>query len=185
MMMSPTAANVNGSAIFIESSFGTSWVIGCRTASPIAAPCPSTSTLARTKPPAASPARRPQARMAFTIECFVIESLLDLPGSGRVMSEAALLWRRYRNMAGEHVRKEQREHPHDRHQKDAVLDGEPEQTSLVLQRHTGRGDGYGNALNRNHLPHHTRSGIHRSGQDWIQMERIGRHDLQVAEQRVR
>src|SRR5258706_6295341 len=44
MIMSPTAANVNGSVIFIASSFATSWVTGCRTASPIAAPCPRRST---------------------------------------------------------------------------------------------------------------------------------------------
>src|SRR5436190_19171686 len=48
MMMSPTAAKVKGSVILTASSFDTSCVSGCRTASPIAAPCPATSAPAAT-----------------------------------------------------------------------------------------------------------------------------------------
>src|SRR2546427_4946253 len=50
MMMSPTAAKVNGWVIFIASSLDGSCRTGCSTASPCAAPCPRSNAWDATKP---------------------------------------------------------------------------------------------------------------------------------------
>jgi len=73
--LSSLKARCRQQRFFIASSFATSCIIGCRTASPIAAPCPLTST------PAASAAATIIPRHVFRIiEFFSMEKLLRAIG---------------------------------------------------------------------------------------------------------
>ncbi len=65
-----------------------------------------------------------------------------------------------------------------------MLDCEPEQPAFVGRCHSRGCHRNSNALNRDHLPQNARGGVDRGHQDRIQGQRMRRHDLQIAEERV-
>src|SRR5690349_24871495 len=90
----------------------------------------------------ASAARRKRSRKSTSVNIIV-----RLAASWIMVSS----WLRGGHAAGEHVREEQRDQPHDDRQREAVAQREQKQTRFVLSRHTGRCRGNRDALQRDHL----------------------------------